>query len=228
MKKQLLSMSLLVSLAAASFSANAAMILGIDAGYYVWQPTVSGSLDNGATDVDTTAGGSYSDGTNAVTYLAFEHPVPFVPNVKLQMTEMAADGSAGNAIDLAHTDSVFYYEILDNFVSVDVGLVARAFDGSFNISGTPSVMDDTVYMLYTAAEVIIPFAGLSVGMEINEDMSFDDNAISDIKMRLRYEILSGLGVELGQRTVTMSLKESAPLTKDLKFDGSYIALTYTF
>ncbi|MDH5516491.1 MAG: TIGR04219 family outer membrane beta-barrel protein [Gammaproteobacteria bacterium] len=225
MKKQLLSMSLLVSLAAASFSANAAMILGIDAGYYVWQPTISGSVDNGATDV---AAAGYTDGTNGVAYLAFEHPVPFVPNVKLQMTEMAADGSAGNAIDLAHTDSVFYYEILDNFVSVDVGLVARAFNGSFNIGGTPSVMDDTVYMLYTAAEVIIPFAGLSVGMEINEDMSFDDNAISDIKMRLRYEILSGLGVELGQRTVTMSLKESAPLTKDLKFDGTYIAVTYTF
>ncbi|MDH5391928.1 MAG: TIGR04219 family outer membrane beta-barrel protein [Gammaproteobacteria bacterium] len=225
MKKLVLSISLLATLAIASFSANAAMILGIDAGYYVWQPSVSGSLDNGATEVDAAG---YTDGTNGVTYLAFEHPVPFIPNVKLQMTEMAADGSTGNAIDLSHTDSVFYYEILDNFVSVDIGLIARAFDGSFNIGGTPSIMDDTVYMVYTAAEVIIPFAGLSVGMEINNDMGFDDNAIVDTKMRLRYEILSGLGVELGQRTVTMSLKESAPLTKDLKFDGTYIALTYTF
>ena len=225
MKKQLLSLCLPVAIALTSFSANAAMILGIDAGYYIWTPSVSGSLDNGATDVSAAG---YDDGSNGVAYLAFEHPVPLVPNVKLQVTEMAADGSTGNAIDLAHTDSVFYYEILDNVVSVDIGLVARAFDGSYNISGAPTVMDDTVYMLYTAAEVIIPFAGLSVGMEINKDMGFDDNVINDVKMRIRYQLVGGLAVELGQRTVTMSLKENAPLTKDLEFDGTYIAATYTF
>ena len=224
MKKQLLSLCLPVAMALTSFSANAAMILGIDAGYYFWQPTVTGSV--AATDVGTQG---YSDDSNGVTYLAFEHPVPLVPNVKLQMSEMAAAGTGTNSIDAGHTDTVLYYEILDNFVSIDVGVTTRAFDGNhINAAGAATTLDDTVYMLYTAAEVIIPFAGLSVGMEINKDIGLDDNVVNDVKIRLRYQIVAGVGLELGQRTVTMSLRERAPLTQDLEFDGTYIAATYTF
>lgn len=230
MKKQLLSLCLPVAMALTSFSANAAMILGIDAGYYFWQPSVSGVANTGGADAgaDVSTLG-YTDGSNGVTYLAFEHPVPIVPNVKLQMSEMAVTGTGTNSVDAGHTDTVLYYEILDNFVSVDVGVTTRVFDGSHvDGLGAPTVLNDTVYMLYTAAEVIIPFAGLSVGMEINKDIGLDDNTINDVKMRLRYQLVAGVGLELGQRTVTMSLKERAPVSNKLEFSGTYIAATYTF
>ena len=222
MKKQLLSLCLPVAMAFTSFSANAAMILGFDAGVYTWQPSVTGTANIPA--ANTIAG----DQDNSVSYFAFEHPIPFVPNVKLQISDMSV-ASGANTIDLSHTDSILYYEILDNFISVDVGITSRAFDGSYNDGTTTTAMTDTTILLYAAAEVIIPITGLSVGMELSNDIGVDDNTISDTKIRLRYEILSGLGVELGQRTVTMTLQEnSVATTNDLKFDGSYLALTYTF
>lgn len=218
MKKQLLSLCLPVVLACTSFSASAAMILGFDAGVYVWQTSTTGTVG-----VDDSAG---MEGDNNVAYFAFEHPIPFVPNVKLQTTDMVA-ASGTNTIDLSHTDSILYYEILDNFISVDIGLTSRAFDGSYDF-GTPQAMTDTSILLYGSAEVIIPITGLSAGMEVHQDFGADDNKISDIKIRVRYEILGGIGLELGQRTVTMTLNESAPNTSNLEFDGTYLALTYTF
>lgn len=215
MKKQLLALCLPLVIAGTSFSANAAMLLGFDAGVYVWQSETTGS----AGAVDATG----LDGDNTVTYFAFEHPIPFVPNAKLQISDMSV-GTGANVIDLSHTDSTAYYEILDNFVSVDVGLTARAFDGSYDSAS----FTDTAYLLYASAEVIVPITGLSVGMEMSKDIGLDDNGINDLKVRVRYEVLGGLGVELGQRTVTMNLKESLPNTNNLEFDGTYFALTYTF
>lgn len=196
------------------------MILGFDAGVYVWQASTTGTA--GALD----ASGLEED--NNVAYFAFEHPIPLVPNLKIQTTDMAVTASATDSIDLSHTDSILYYEILDNFISVDVGLTSRAFDGGYVIGGASTAMTDTSILLYASAEVIVPVTGLSVGMEVHKDFGADDNEISDVKVRVRYEILGGLGVELGQRTVTMTLKESVPNTSSLEFDGTYLALTYTF
>ena len=220
MKKQLLSVCLPVVLAFTAYSASAATILGFDAGVYSWKSETSGSAG--------TLDASGLDGTNTVTYFAFEHPIPIVPNVKIQMSDMTVAGAGTDLIDLSHTDSTVYYEILDNFISIDVGLTARAFDGSYNIASTSTAMTDTSYLLYTAAEVIIPISGLSVGMELSKDMGADKNEINDLKIRVRYQVLGGLGLELGQRTVTMNLKENAPTTQDLEFDGTYFAVTYTF
>ena len=215
MKKQLLALCLPLAMAFTPFSANAAMILGFDAGVYVWSPEATGTA--GAVNA---AG---LDGDNNVSYFAFEHPVPFVPNVKLQVADMAV-GTGANLVDLSHIDQIIYHEILDNFVSADVGLAARAIDGSYD----GATIDETVYMVYASAEVEIPVTGLSVGMEVIKDFGLDKNGIYDVKIRARYEIMGGLGVEVGQRTVTMDLKERAPTTQDLEFDGTYFALTYTF
>lgn len=219
MKKQLLTLCLPVALACSSFSANAAMILGFDAGVYVWQSSTSGTADS----VDTAG----MEGDNNVAYFAFEHPIPFVPNVKLQTTDMSASLGA-NSVDLSHTDSTIYYEILDNFVSVDVGLTSRAFDGAYDVGTGVQAMTDTTTLLYAAAEVIVPVTGLSFGMEVQKDFGLDDNTIDDIKIRVRYEVLGSMGLELGQRTVTMTLNESLPSTSSLEFSGTYLALTYTF
>lgn len=225
MKKQLLSLCLPAVLAVASVPANAATILGFELGTYLWQADTSGSV--GGNDVNALG---VNDGDNSVTYFAFEHPVPLVPNAKIQLTDMSASAAGDtSAVDLGHTDATLYWEILDNaLVSVDIGITQRAFDGEYNISGTTTTMTDNTYLAYGSAVVGIPATGLSVGMEVQQDLGVDDNVISDVKLRVMYEIVGGLGVELGQRTMTMTLKEKTPNTQDLEFDGSYIALTYTF
>lgn len=221
MKKQLLSLCLPAAMAFATVPASAATLLGFEAGVYTWQTSTSGSYDG----VDTSG---FKDSDNTVTYFAFEHPVPIVPNIKLQMTDMVST-TAGSSVDLSNTDSTLYYEILDNsLISVDIGLTARAFSGEYNNAGTVTAMNDTSYLMYASAVIGIPGTGLSIGMETSQSAGLDKNEINDIKIRLSYEIMAGLGVELGQRTVTMTLEESAPNTQSLEFDGTYLALTYTF
>lgn len=220
MKKLLMSLGLASSMALASVPAQAATLLGFEVGAYSWDGSAKGSVN--ATDLATN--GIKAD-TSGVTYLAFEHPVPIVPNVKLQLTDMAAN-STTETVDLSHTDSILYYEILDNdLVSVDLGITVRDFSGDFN----GAAISDTVYLAYGSAVVGIPGTGLSLGMELHQDMGIDDDQVTDTKLRVMYELAAGLGIELGQRTVTTTLQESTTVkTQDLEFDGSYIALTYTF
>jgi outer membrane protein len=219
MKNRLSSLCLPVALAFMSFSANAAMILGIDTGVYIWQASSTGKADG----VDS----SGMEGNNSVAYFALEHPVPFVPNLKLQKTNMTVEAGA-NSIDLSHADSTLYYEVLDNVVSIDLGLTSRSFNGNFDVGTGIQLKKDTSILAYTSAEVIVPITGLSLGIEMNKDIGMDNNEIIDIKIRGRYEIFSGLGVEFGQRTVRATLLESTPNTNSIEFEGSYLALTYTF
>ena len=107
-------------------------------------------VDGMYTKAEDSAGQS-DDKFNAVYNLAFEHPVPFVPNIKLRYSDFSkADSSlntsymntglAGSTgtnglllnpyagltgqyqVEVNSLDAIGYYEILDNIVSVDAGL----------------------------------------------------------------------------------------------------------
>ncbi len=55
--------------------------------------------------------------------------IPFIPNAKIRyvnldtQTKSETLGQANYNIDLDHSDFILYYELLDNIVSVDAGLV---------------------------------------------------------------------------------------------------------
>lgn len=52
--------------------------------------------------------------------LAFEHPIPFIPNAKIRyvnldtQTKSETLGQANYNVDLDHSDFILYYELLDN------------------------------------------------------------------------------------------------------------------
>ena len=248
MKKYVLPLCLAL---AAPTAANADMILGIYAGAGSWQPSATGTISNTTPlDVETELG--VEDDSNTVLYAALEHPVPLVPNIKIQQTNMSVSGSStstgyafggttfaigdtvNTTIDLSHIDSTLYYEILDNIVSADIGITVRKFDGSYELVGTSAgtataVMDKTRYLVYAMAQVDIPITGLSVGAEVQKSIAYNDDEIQDIKLRIGYEFAFGLGLELGKRTMTMTLKEAGPVqTQDLELDGTYISATFHF
>jgi len=71
------------------------------------------------------------DGFNSATqnvlngWVAFEHPVPIVPNIKVRAAQFDADDSGTN-IQLQTADYILYYELLDNPVlTFDLGLGAH-------------------------------------------------------------------------------------------------------
>ena len=132
---------------------------------------------------------NFADKTQQSFYLALEHPVPLLPNVRIQHNPLEADGvsniNAGfsfagatfvdatqvrNQVDLTSTDYVLYYEILDNdLISIDFGINGKYIDGLVAVEevaadGMSAAQDVSQWlpMLYTSAAVGLPLTGLQV------------------------------------------------------------------
>ena len=194
--------------------------------------------DNPATD----------DKFNAVYNVAFEHPVPFLPNLKLRYSELG--GTRDNFqsgiyfvdqdLDVNTLDAIAYYEILDNIVSVDAGLGVKRLDVSNTLKNTvPAVnitftADDkqTLPALYVAAGGKLPFTGFSAKAEVmagkNSDADFNDiNA--EVKYNVIENIALDLGVKFGYRAMTVNFDDDANSGFDkIEAKGPYLGLEAHF
>ena len=194
---------------------------------------------------------NFNDNNDVNFFIAFEHPVPFLPNVKLQQLNLQASGLipvadanflAGQAvlingdIDLSHTDLTLYYELLDNWVNLDVGLSVKYFDGysrfHFQHQGVAviddqSQFDEWIPMVYAQAQFDLPFTGFSAAATV-EALSFKSNHATDIDVALKYQNNIGLGVDLGYHSLDVDLKNSNSFKSDLKIDGFYLGVNFNF
>lgn len=246
MKKLLMITSLLFA------SANVfADTIGIYAGISVWQADNDGSF--GVTDSISTAElGLKSDDVNSF-YVALEHPLPIIPNIRISQTPLETEGSATLAapytfdnitfpvdtpvstkIDLSHTDYTLYYEILDNIASVDLGISARVFDGTANMASDALSeqvnFSVTVPMLYGRVQFDLPLTGFYVGGTLKY-VGLDGDKLQDMEARVGY-MTSGLpasvGVELGYRKMSLEVDDDDDLQTDLNFDGAYAGVVFHF
>lgn len=236
-----------LGLTLASPLAFADRILGLHGGVGYWLGDYSGELGEpsiSTSDLDL------DDSDNSYIYLALEHPIPLVPNIRAQYnhinsdqtstisSDFSLDGvqfSAGEEIlselELNHVDVTLYYQLLDNWINLDLGLTARQFDGFAFVQGASESqevdLDAVVPMVYGMAQFDLPFTGWSLGAEGNA-FSFDDNELTDYSVRLRYMLQSvlDLGVELGYREMSLELDGRAQT--DLDMDGIYGALVFKF
>ena len=235
-------------LAAFSIPAAADTIAGLYAGAGFWRAGPGGSIGGTAADVDALG---LSSETNGFVYVALEHPIPTLPNVKLQHTRLSTRGeglltrqfrlddvefSAGETVstdlDLTHTDVVMYYELLDNVLSLDLGATLRVFDGHARVasrSGTLSEsvgIDLVVPMAYGRALIELP-TGLSLSATANF-IGYSGNSLQDLSAHVTYGFDSALdvGVELGYRRLALELDDDA--RTDVSLDGPYVAVAVHF
>ncbi|NVJ51992.1 MAG: TIGR04219 family outer membrane beta-barrel protein [Gammaproteobacteria bacterium] len=246
MKKQLSALAL-----ASVFSlASHADTLGIYAGYGYWKPDFNGTIANGSDQsLNFDSNIDIKDENQSSLYIAFEHPIPVIPNIMVVDQEMGSNGSgtyvgsfggqvfAGDVttdFDMSHRDYTLYYEILDNWVNLDLGITGRQFDGYVEVVDANNssnrayeTLDATLPMLYGKARFDLPLTGLSVSAIINY-ISASGNTISDTALVLGYETSFGLGLEGGIRTFNLELDDEDDFTSDLEFDGVFVNATYHF
>ena len=228
---------LILIFAAITIVSNSARadFLGLYAGAGVWNHSPSGGFQStqpGSDNIDIENNLGMSKETEGYAYIAVDHPVPLLPNVRLEKTALTHNGNAsiplgfngqtvtGNAVaSLDSTDLVLYWRLLDNWVNLDIGLTARKFDGEFTIGSTTVDVTETIPMLYAAAQFDLPFTGLSVGGDINI-ISAGGNSLTDTRIRILYEF-GVIGVEAGLRTTTIELNDVDNVTTNIDFDGIY-------
>ena len=244
MKKKLLASLICLCLPVAA-QADA---LGVRIGANAWQQNYSGhaksDVDNDNIDVEDDLG--FDDDEGFQGYISIEHSIPAVPNILVQRTVIDADangnlngktfdgvtfpGAVKSTIDLTHTDTTLYYEVLDNWVSLDIGLTARFFEQGLKIKDqTQSAtldIDAVIPLGYAAVKFDLPLTGLYVGADGN-GLKYDDNWIYDVKATIGWESSIGLGIEGGYRYFDVQYDDNQD-EADLTIEGPYAGLFFHF
>ena len=248
MKKLLILLTLFVA------NAVQADIIGVRVSGGAFDYEVSGTIRDDASaantiDVKTILG--FEDKQETHGYVYIEHPVPVIPNVRLGITNitLAGTGNTGagftyngqvfaggqpitSSFDFSHQEVALYYEILDNIVSVDVGLNVKLFDGDISLASgavsATSKFDGTVPMLYAGVAISLPLTGLSIEGDLST-ISAGDAAFTDYLVRVKYTTDFMLGVEVGLRSITLDYEDTgANEYADVTVEGPYAAVSLNF
>ena len=240
-----------VALLSTATAVHADTIFGVYAGAGSWQQKFSGDTTSGIINIDVEDDLGLDDETNNVFYVALEHPVPGIPNLRLQYVSL--DTSASNTltrtidfngtvfsvsddiatqIELTQADAVLYYEVLDNWLSLDIGVNARYIDSTFGIaSSTESAsaqFTGVVPMLYGKARFDLPFSGAWAAIEA-QGIGYSGNSLIDASALVGWESPLGLGAELGWRTYRLELDGADDFDQlNLDVSGLYAAINFHF
>lgn len=245
-------LSYLVAVLAITAATNAkADVAGVTAGIEMWQadPTLTAG-DTGYAQ-SLTAG---DENTTAV-YVAFEHPIPLLPNLALRRqsldfsgsttlaAELRLDGVAfpkdtvlDNQLKLAYTDASLYYELLDNdLVSLDLGVTARFVKADANASAANNSASTDfsvpLPMFYWNASLGIPATSASVFFTGNY-VNYSDNSFYDARAGLAYEVIDAtamsLAVKLGVQKLDLDVQDQDNIDAKVALDGAFLALEIDF
>ncbi|MBY6191932.1 TIGR04219 family outer membrane beta-barrel protein [Microbulbifer agarilyticus] len=231
--------------ALASAGASADTILGFDATAGAWKPSYTGAVGVDSYNVD-----EFSLAEDNATFLqvALEHPIPVIPNVLLAHSKIETSGMAmlsedvtfadetftigsdvTSDINLTHTDATLYYEILDNWVNLDLGLTARQYSGELTVA-TDGLSENielsgVLPMVYGVARFDLPFTGWSIIAQGN-GTSYKGDSHSDITAKVRWDFVPAIdfAIEAGYRVMSLDVQELDAFQSDLEIKGPYIGL----
>ena len=237
-----------IALSLLPFTASADFI-GFAVGAAYWNPDPSGDVSYknlGSNDFSDDL--KLGDSRENVIWAVLEHPVPVLPNVKLVKTSLGLQGRDGTLkadfadvtanvpgidtdLNLDQIDAILYYEILDNWVNLDLGLNIKVIDGSVKVAGhgQSSKEDITaaIPLLYGNARFELPFSSFSAGLEASL-LSVNDNSVTDMTATVGYESDIGLGVLVGLRRQSIVLKDTGDVELDFTVSGPFAAVYYDF
>ncbi len=247
MKKTLLVCAILGSFAATS--ASAATLVGFKVGGDFWDAETEGTFaQKGQTQQDF----KYNSDWQGSLWVAVEHPIPLIPNVKIRENRLDADGKAtlggdwvfnGNtfgtgeitaSVDLSNTDFILYYEILDNdLVSVDLGAAYKKMHGSYRVSdaGHPEQrnIDKGIVMASGYAEVGIPGLGLYGFADVM--LGLDESSVYDCSAGLGWAfdgVVLDTKLRVGYREFNFDVNGFERITANNQFKGAFAGVEIVF
>ena len=236
-------------------SSSLADTLGIRAGANYWKYDISGTAryktSNSSDNIDVNQDLGYDNGSAGVYYLVLEHPVPLLPNVRLGYTNIDEDANGrlnktvvyGNTtflaneavssqIELKQTVITLYYELLDNVVSLDLGLAGEYINSKARISGEISGTQNAsvsgwVPLAYVGGGFDLPLTGLGVNAD-GSFVKYQGSNFYDYSIQLTYTTPWKLGLDAGYRKIKMNLDDFDNSFANVQFDGPYAGVNLHF
>ena len=229
-------------------------IFGLFAGAHMWQPSLEGTIGQSDNGFDVSGEFNGGDSDSLSLYLAVEHFVPLIPNVLVRTTPInwtgnseSASGTLGGTItvngevnaefDVDLQDATLYYELLDNWASIDLGLTVRRLDGFAQVTEVNTELTDsvdlttTIPMLYGHVRFDLPFTGLAAGIRGN-GISFQESNLVDLEAYVHLEVdlfpAVDFGIQGGFRSISLDIEDLEQWNSDATLEGAYIGLTAHF
>ena len=222
--------------------------LGLFMGVGVWAADNTGDIQSGSDPVDVEDELGFDSENLGYAYVALEHFIPLIPNLRLQYTDLGYSGSDSlntgfNGVDfdgrvdadfdLSKTDLIAYWRILDNILNLDIGAQVTLVNGDINITqqdqptnDSSTSVDEVLPLAYVSAGVDLPLTGLSATTSI-AGYKFDGDQMLDMYVRVNYEV-GVMGAELGWRHLDMELDDLDDIDADLSFSGPYLGVNVHF
>ncbi len=245
----------------ASQNVNAATVFGVYAGGGVWSQAIDGSATSLDTSSSIAASGmngvdlkddlGFDDKRNQYFYAGLEHPIPLLPNIRVDHTKISQSASGQlnrsiefngrtfdlsanvlSEVDLDQTDLVLYYELLDTVVSIDVGVGLRYVDGFVRIADdtgfSAAEFSGAIPLVYAGGRFDLPLTGFWAGAQAR-GLTYKGDSLVDIDARIGWESDLGLGVEVGYRFMELELDNFDDIdAADLSIKGPFAGLTFSF
>ena len=222
-------------------TAASAEFVGLNIGISHWSPDLTGNFNSGNNaSIDLKSDLGINDPSQTSLILILEHPIPVLPNIKYQNIDLETSGSntldrniqfngqpytsgtpVTSTFDLSHDDIVLYYEVLDSWINLDLGVDIKRFNGQVGISGNNIAVDETVPLLYLSARFDLPFTGFYAGADFNH-MSSGENRANDSTLLIGYESSVGLGIEGGVKTFSLELDDVDNIDANIEYEGIYL------
>ena len=244
MKKNivLLSLSAILALGASADT------FGLEMGAAAWASKTSGNIEYKGDSIDLEKDLGYEDLNTNFIWASFEHPIPLIPNIKIQHTKIedtaskisnvtfdnkTFSGNVSSSLQLNQTDFIAYYELLDNWVNLDVGINGKFIDASVSVNDTSTTpasnknLEYIIPMVYAKARFDLPFSGLSAETDLSY-ITYEDSEFYDLKGGLLYETSFGLGATAGYRMEKLQLDDISDVNSNIEFKGACACLFYHF
>jgi outer membrane protein len=243
--------TILVTTASADFTR-------VEMGIGAWAQKPSGKLsytNSGATANDESR---ESQETQAYVWGLIKHPIPVLPNIRLEYTnventglasgtfkEFTAPANTHTTLTMKQYDVIPYYNILDNttWITLDLGLDLKVIDAKYEADGvTVSGVPNTNYsdsatvvipLLYVRARAEIPSTNIGLEGDVKY-ISYNSNTVYDVRAKVDYTLdifpVVQPAIELGYRMQKIKIDDDSVgnLNADLDFAGVYAGVMIRF
>lgn len=245
------SCALVIAFLGISGQAQADSVLGVYAGADLWQSNNSGRFGNN----EPMQAFDFKDRSQQAFYVAFEHLVPIVPNLRVQHVSIQTPGeamlddnfafagrrfNAGSQITssliLRSTDYILYYELFDNpLLSFDLGVSAKHLKADFVVTNAEGAgteqLNQWLPMLYLDTKVSILATGLDVFLS-GSLSAVKDGQLYDVQAGVAYQLVDTLLVDtrlkLGFRSMDLRVDPLDNLYADMTFKGVFAGIELHF
>jgi outer membrane protein len=246
----------LYTLTCGAILASSAMadITRVEMGVGAWMQESKGSVSYTDGGADGSYVSSEKDSTEPYVWALIKHPVPVLPNLRLEYVSLKDSGVASGTFkdfditsasttlsyDVKQYDIIPYYNILDNtaWITLDLGLDIKIVDASYNAAPTTgfSGYSDSVTfalpLLYARARVEIPSTDIALEADIKY-ITTGDSTVYDARAKVDYTLdfvpVIQPALEVGYRAQKIDIDESGVDAKlDIEFSGFYAGLMLRF